>query len=82
LSKKHIVKGFDGQLWIEMIREKTQKEVSIPILSIALELIEKYKKDDVEEVFPVMTNQRYNFYLKEIGAILGIEKNLTTHIAR
>jgi len=82
LSKKHIVKGFDGQLWIEMIREKTQKEVSIPILSIALELIDKYREDDVEEVFPVMSNQRYNSYLKEIGAILGVEKKLTTHTAR
>ncbi len=36
----------------------------------------------MELVFPVLSNQRYNSYLKEIGAILGIEKNLTTHTAR
>ena len=29
-----------------------------------------------------MSNQRYNSYLKEIAAILGIEKRLTTHTAR
>ena len=54
-SKKHIVKGFDGQLWIEMVREKTQKEISIPILSIAQDLIDKYEKEDVQEVFPVLS---------------------------
>jgi integrase len=32
LQKKHIAKGFDGELWIEMVREKTQKNISIPLL--------------------------------------------------
>ncbi len=36
LSKKHIVKGLDGQLWIEMIREKTQKEIAVPLLPKAI----------------------------------------------
>lgn len=81
-SKKHIVKGFDGQLWIEMIREKTQKEIAVPILSIALDIINEYNKEEGEFVFPVLSNQRYNSYLKEIAAILGIEKRLTTHTAR
>ena len=31
---------------------------------------------------PVLTNQRYNSYLKEIADICGIEKNLTSHLAR
>lgn len=81
-SKKHVVKGFDGMMWIEMTREKTQKEVSIPILSIAQELIDNYIQIDVELIFPVLSNQRYNSYLKEIASVLGIEKNLTTHTAR
>ncbi|MFT4802365.1 MAG: integrase/recombinase XerD, partial [Flavobacteriaceae bacterium] len=29
-----------------------------------------------------ISNQKFNSYLKEISAILGIEKNLTHHIAR
>jgi site-specific recombinase XerD len=31
---------------------------------------------------PVLTNQRYNSYLKEIADLCGIEKNLTSHLAR
>ncbi len=82
LSKKHIVKGFDGELWIEMIREKTQKNISVPLLPKAKELIDKYVNDNSEKVFDVCSNQRYNSYLKEIASILGINKRLTTHTAR
>jgi integrase/recombinase XerD len=44
-------------------------------------LIDKYENDD-EVIFPLISNQRYNSYLKEIITILGIEKRLTTHTAR
>ena len=82
LSKKHIVKGFDGGMWIEMLREKTQKNISIPLLPIARALIDKYMVDNSEVIFQVLSNQRYNSYLKEIACILGINKRLTTHTAR
>ncbi len=82
LQKKHIIKGFDGELWIEMVREKTQKNIAVPLLPQAKELIDKYADDNSEEVFDVCSNQRYNSYLKEIASILGINKRLTTHTAR
>ncbi|MHB1106364.1 MAG: site-specific integrase [Lutibacter sp.] len=82
LQKKHIVKGFDGELWIEMVREKTQKNIAVPILPKALELIDKYFDENSEFIFKICSNQRYNSYLKEIAPILGIEKRLTTHTAR
>ena len=31
---------------------------------------------------PIISNQRLNAYLKEIAEIVGIEKNLTHHLAR
>ena len=82
LRKQHIVTGFDGELWIEMKREKTQKNISVPLLPKAKELIDKYADDNSEKVFNVCSNQRYNSYLKEIASILGITKRLTTHTAR
>ena len=33
-------------------------------------------------IFPRISNQRYNSYLKEIAAIIGIDKMLTKHLAR
>ena len=81
LKQSNIVKGFDDNLWIKMKREKTSKELSIPLLPKALDILRKYSNKD-DYVFPKISNQRYNSYLKEIAAIVGIEKRLTTHIAR
>lgn len=34
------------------------------------------------KVFPMMSNQRINSYLKEIADLCGIKKNLTFHCLR
>lgn len=81
LEKKHLQVGFDGMNWIQMKREKTQRQISIPILPIAQDIIDKYTSNK-ELLFPKISNQKFNSYLKEIAAISGIEKNLTHHIAR
>lgn len=82
LEKKHIVTGFDGNQWIQMQRKKTQKQISIPLLPKALSIIEKYQDCDDIRVLPKASNSKFNTYLKEIADVVGIEKNLTHHIAR
>jgi len=81
LEKKNIQIGFDDVNWIQMKREKTQRQISIPILPRAQEIIEKYSTDS-NFIFPCISNQKFNSYLKEISAITGIEKRLTHHTAR
>ncbi|HEX8575805.1 MAG TPA: site-specific integrase [Flavobacterium sp.] len=81
LEKQNIQTGFDGMDWIQMKREKTQRQISIPILPKAQEIIKKYSSES-NQIFPVISNQKFNSYLKEIAYILGIEKTLTHHIAR
>mgnify|MGYP002143882209 FL=1 len=81
LEKQHLQIGFDGINWIKMKREKTQRQVSIPILPKAQEIIEKYITE-ANRIFPTISNQKFNSYLKEIADIVGIEKRLTHHIAR
>ena len=80
LMKKNIVKKFDNELWIDMYRQKTKKQFSIPLLPKATKIIEKYQRDD--KILPKISNQKFNSYLKEIADIVGIEKKLTHHIAR
>jgi len=77
----HIIKGFDGKQWISLTREKTGKDVSVPLLPKAKAVIKKYKTNDVL-IFPKLSNQKFNAYLKEIADIAGIEKRLTHHTAR
>lgn len=85
LRHGEISKGIDGKLWIQTYRAKTNTRVPIPLLPQALTLIEKYNrgaKSDKDKVFPVLSNQKTNAYLKEIADVCGISKKLTFHIAR
>ncbi|WP_462224796.1 site-specific integrase [Flavobacterium sp.] len=80
LKKEHIIVGFDKMEWIQMKREKTDRLLSIPLLPNAKAIIDKYQLDDY--LLPKLSNQKVNSYLKEISEIVGINKNLTHHVAR
>ncbi len=86
LKSEDIVIGINGDRWIKMARKKTKTLSSIPILPPAEIIIEKYGEHpyvvDGKGVLPVLTNQKSNAYLKEIADVCGINKNLTTHLAR
>ena len=81
LEKKHIQIGFDGNNWIQVKREKTQRQLFIPILPKAQTILDKYSAIE-KKAFPAITNQKFNSYLKEITEILEIEKRVTHHTAR
>jgi integrase len=81
LRKEHIVKGYDGEDWIKMKRQKTQKELSIPLLPKAKKILKKYASKS-DQLLPLTSNARFNAYLKEIADVVGIEKRLTHHMAR
>ena len=81
LKKENIVKGYDGEDWIKMKRQKTQKELSIPLLPKAKKILRRYASES-DQLLPVTSNARFNAYLKEIADVVGIEKRLTHHVAR
>lgn len=82
LKTSDIIKGFDGELWLDIRRNKTQKSYRVPLLQQAKNILELYRNDSREAVFPRLSNPKFNAYLKEVAAVVGIEKNLTHHIAR
>ncbi|KGE13784.1 site-specific integrase [Sphingobacterium deserti] len=86
LTLDSIRTGIDGDLWIYTNRIKTDTSVRIPLLPKAKALMEKYRNDPRAisngTVFPLISNQRMNGYLKEIAEICAIDTDLTFHIAR
>lgn len=86
LNKNNLCIGIDGKQWINSHRQKTSIPVKIPLLSKALTIITKYKEHpstiNKNILFPTISNQKLNSYLKEIADICSIKKNLTFHIAR
>jgi len=86
LSKSNINIGIDGDQWIFTHRQKTDISARVPLLPLALELVLKYENHpqcvNSDVLFPVLSNQKMNSYLKEIANVCGINKDLTFHIAR
>jgi integrase len=86
LKPAQVVTAEDGDLWIRTAREKTLEPVNLPLLPKAVDLINKYKTNERSlyngTVFPLLSNQKVNSYLKEIADFCGIHKNLTFHMAR
>lgn len=80
LSKEHILSHIDSRKWISMKREKTDVKFELPALAEAQFLINKYIDhpliEGTEKIFPVISNQRLNSYLKEIADLCGIKKSL------
>ena len=86
LKKDHIAIGIDGEKWIFKNRQKTDTKSKIPVLPIAEEIIQKYanhpKSVNEDNILPILTNQKMNAYLKEVGDLCDISKEITFHMAR
>ncbi|MDR1370464.1 MAG: site-specific integrase [Dysgonamonadaceae bacterium] len=74
---KEDISEIDGKKVIRSNREKTDESFISLLLPEAEKILIKY-----DYQLPVMTNQKYNDYLKLLGAGAEITKNLTTHVAR
>ena len=76
----------DGEIWVRTCRQKTDIPVNTPLLPKAVDILEKYKgnlRASVSHtIFPVISNQKVNSYLKEIADLCDIKKNITFHLAR
>nr|WP_315199936.1 site-specific integrase [uncultured Flavobacterium sp.] len=86
LKKDHIAIGIDGEKWIFKNRQKTDTKSKIPVLPIAQEIIQKYSNHpkclNEDSILPILTNQKMNAYLKEVGDLCDISKEITFHMAR
>ena len=83
LTPDHIV-TMDDKQWIMTKRQKTSVETNVLLLDIPRAIIAKYSHKTYRDgkLFPVLTNQKTNSYLKEIADLCGIKKKLTFHLAR
>ena len=86
LRREHLAQDDEGRWWIHKPRKKTSVMSRIPLLPAALEILRRYEHDEAclarSRVLPTPSNQKMNAYMKEIAAVCGIDKVLTTHCAR
>lgn len=58
-------------------QKKTKKSATVPLLKPALDILDKYKG-----FLPIISNVKYNEYLKIVAQASGIDKPISTHWAR
>lgn len=58
-------------------RKKTDVQFVIPLLPVAKEILIKYNYQ-----LPIISNQKYNAYLKVLGDVVGMGRNLHSHLGR
>ena len=83
LNIKNIQIGDDNLKWIFIKRHKTDIPSNVPILPPALIILNKYKtQNNINGIFPMISNQKTNIALKEIASLCNFNKKLTFHCAR
>lgn len=78
LTTDHFYHGSDDRPWLRLERAKVPGGFCrVPLMERAQLILEKY-----DYQLPVIANGNYNAYLKEVAEVVGIEKNVTTHVGR
>jgi integrase len=86
LKPKNIITSDGEVFWLSMTRQKTGRPYKVVLLPQAYELIQQLQEYTSHiatgKLLPIMSNQKYNAYLKEVADICGIPKALTSHVGR
>ena len=82
LSKTHLVRDDEENLWMKFNRKKTGVLCRIKLLPEAIRIIEKYRGEERERLLPQMKYATYQSYLKALRLREGIAFPFTMHTAR
>ena len=74
LRPDNITKSEDGTFILRLLTEKDDDDVTYRLAKRAADLYKKYSTHiyDGGRLFPVLSNQKYNGHLKELGKIAGL----------
>jgi len=85
LKLSQIQKSTKGRV-IRGIRKKTSTSFTIPLTDEAERLLATYSNHEIaikkKQLLPVFSNQTFNDQIKEIVKLAGIEKEVSSHVAR
>lgn len=83
LTDSNLVRSPDGRMWIEINRQKSGARSNIPLMPVALEIIERYRGIPKNgNLLPMYSSGHMNQCLKILAEKCGIEANLYFHVAR
>jgi len=74
LRHENIILKENGNYYLDLLTEKDDDRISFKLAKKAVEIYQKYKDFVYEDnlVFPVLSNQKYNNHLKDLGKVAGL----------
>ena len=82
ITEENLYTDDDGALWLKYRRKKTEHRASVKLLPEALALLEKYKDEKRETLFPIIHHPNLRRHMKALAALAGIKDDLCYHKAR
>lgn len=82
ITKENLVKDDNGKLWLKYKRGKNGSLCRVKLLPEAIALIEKYKDNSRQTLFPYVDYQALKYRLYSIRELAGFKGALSYHMGR
>ena len=82
ITNENLYRDDHGALWLKYRRKKNEHRASVKLLPEALALLEKYRDDTRETLFPIIHHPNMKRHMKALAALAGIKDDLCYHQAR
>lgn len=82
ITGENLYRDDHGALWLKYRRKKNEHRASVKLLPEALALLEKYRDDTRETLFPIIHHPNMKRHMKALAALAGIKDDLCYHQAR
>jgi site-specific recombinase XerD len=82
ITKENLFTDEEGSLWLKYARKKTDYRARIKLLPEAIALIEKYKDENRNTLFPMQSAEMVKANMKGLRIMAGIKEPMTYHSGR
>ncbi|GHT35554.1 transposase [Bacteroidia bacterium] len=82
ITKENLFTDEEGSLWLKYARKKTDYRARIKLLPEAIALIEKYKDENRDTIFPMQSQDTVKANMKGLRIMADIKEPMTYHSGR
>ncbi len=82
ITDENLYTDDSGALWLKYRRKKNEHRASVKLLPEALAILEKYRDETRDTLFPIIYHPNMKRHMKALAALAGIKDDLCYHQAR
>lgn len=82
ITKENLFTDEEGNLWLKYARKKTDYRARVKLLPEAIALIEKYKDENRDTLFPLQSAEMVKANMKGLRTLADVKEPMTYHAGR